>query len=188
VRIWSPRRLPWYFEWALNLAAADRGTPQNSYSQTSILRGGRGYQILKNNPRITEVRVVRRSIKVSHLILAWKKQMSFCYLFESFESSCPNEQPHGHDIFVDLGPWMRSTNVTNTSINSTQIGLLAYYLCFTLLPFISMLMPILRWPNLPSHLSFYLLLSKCTESKLLQITLINPSTKQRVLIQILSAS
>ena len=36
------------------------------YSQTSIVRGGRGYQISKNFPRITEVRVVKRSIKFWH--------------------------------------------------------------------------------------------------------------------------
>ena len=40
---------------------------QSIYSQTSILRGGRGYQILKNFPRITEVRVVKRSIEFWHL-------------------------------------------------------------------------------------------------------------------------
>jgi hypothetical protein len=50
-----------------------------SYSQTSILRGGRGYRILKNNPRITEVRVVRRSIKVYHLIQVMEKQMPSCH-------------------------------------------------------------------------------------------------------------
>ena len=32
----------------------------------------------------------------------------FYYLFESFECSNPNEQPQGHEIFVDLGPRGRS--------------------------------------------------------------------------------
>jgi hypothetical protein len=36
------------------------------YSQTSIVRGSREYQISKNFPRITEVRVVKRSIKCWH--------------------------------------------------------------------------------------------------------------------------
>jgi hypothetical protein len=36
------------------------------YSQTSIVRGCWGYQISKNFPRITEVRVVKRSIKFWH--------------------------------------------------------------------------------------------------------------------------
>ena len=36
------------------------------YSQTSIVRGGRGYQISKKFPRITEVRVVKRLIKCWH--------------------------------------------------------------------------------------------------------------------------
>jgi hypothetical protein len=36
------------------------------YSQTSIVRGGRGYQISKNFPRIIEVCVVKRSTKFWH--------------------------------------------------------------------------------------------------------------------------
>ena len=53
------------------------GSVNQYYSQTSIVRGGRGYQISKNFPRITEVRVVKRSTKFWHPFKAKVIELSF---------------------------------------------------------------------------------------------------------------
>ena len=70
----------WYWGvWALSDYSTNLPStaPRCYYSQTSIVRGGRAYQISKNFPRITEVRVVKRSINFWHQFTVKVVQIGF---------------------------------------------------------------------------------------------------------------
>ena len=104
------------------------------YSQTSILRGGRGYQILKNFPRIKEVCVVKRSIEFWHLhsrIADWdcrSHRIHSSYASEGTPAvllmlKWEGERPEGYETFYRSRT--KLTTLINTSIlNSSVLSLI----------------------------------------------------------------